>query len=221
MSFDYLMVVPGVIGALTLGSLLGGVARLLQYRHVRWCPEHIGWVMILFVVQIRFWHVSSRREGVELTSDLLGYFAFLVFPVLLYLASAILMPKDMQGQSFSLRDHYYNHSRAFFFICGVASLSVIVLGKVFEARPLCSMANASRLFGGILCFALAFSGRGWEISSRQRLHRVVTGLAMISLFFFLYLASREGKDPREGHARRCTVQCQQVLYCSFSLTGTG
>ena len=107
-----------------------------RHQHVQGYLIHLAWAWILLVLQIQFWYVSSRRAGGEAEGELSGYMAFLVFPTLLYLASTLLMPTDVQGTRFSFRDYYYEHATAFFVICGTASLSVTVLGKLFEDRPL-------------------------------------------------------------------------------------
>ena len=71
-SFDYYMVLPGVVAALSLGRLLKGPALSLQQRlDVQSHPLHLIWAAILFVSQILSWHESAACRGcIDIGTDL-------------------------------------------------------------------------------------------------------------------------------------------------------
>ena len=126
--FSYLMVVPGVIAALTLGRLLGGGALLLRRPDIRPYFIHVGWAILLFLLQIQFWHASSQwSEVTKIGQDVLHYCVYLIFPVTMYLASAILVPTEAPEPNFDYRQYYYDHATVFFSICCASMLSVIII----------------------------------------------------------------------------------------------
>ena len=185
--FDYLMVIPGVIAALTLSRLLAGGALLLQHRHVKPYAVHLAWAAMLFTAQVQFWLVSHRWAERSIDPSLAEYMAFLAFPVLLYLASEVLTPPNaaVVGPDFSLRRHYFDHATPFFGLCCVATLLVIILGGVLDVRPWLSAYNASRGIGVAVTFLLAVVGRKDTTARREQFHIVLTVLAVISFALFL------------------------------------
>ena len=188
-SFSYLMVIPGVISALTLGRLLEGVSlRFRYYQKTKLYPIHFAWTAIVFVAQVQFWFVSFRWAEISPNPSLPRYITFLVFPVLLYLAADVLMPKKVEDPStFSFRTHYFEHATAFFGICCVAILSVIVLGGLLCIRDWITWHNAFRVLGVVVTLLLALVGRHWKECRRQTLHCSLTIVALISLLLFLLL----------------------------------
>ena len=116
-NFDYLMVLPGVVAALSLGRLLSGAALALQRSKVAWYPLHFAWGAILLVMQILSWHESLECRGSDIGQSLLHYLAFFSFPATVYLASTVLMPTAVPaGKTLDFSDHYYNHAAQFVFV---------------------------------------------------------------------------------------------------------
>ena len=185
-NFEHWMVLPGVISALALGRLLGGVAGLFQGRVRRAYHLHYVWAVILFVLQVQYWHVSAGWFGFGIGASLTNYFTYLIFPVSIFLAAGVLMPADMDRADFDCREHYFRQSAVFFSVCSVGILSVICTAKLFLFLPLLDRANTYRFFGGCVVLAMAFVGRGWGFAGRERLHQALTLVAVFLFVGFVY-----------------------------------
>ena len=185
-SFDYLMVMPGVVAALALGRLLSGVAQILPRPNrpevkLYWIP--CAWAGILFVLQILYWHTTRKCSEIPIAQDLSHYLLFFIFPTMVYLAATVLMPKSLPpSQPYSLRNHYYDHALLFFIICGI--------GMAFEASYAeelqCEKGNLDaeityRWIGCIASLGLALTSRMANTRTREWIH----GLGVIFILGLL------------------------------------
>ena len=189
--FAYLIVMPGVVAALALGRLLRGVALALVRPGVKghWVP--IAWAVILFTMQVQYWHTTRLCAGAKI-DNFLDYFNFFTFPVMVYLASTVLMPVNDSPPSnggpqanFDLRKHYLRHASVFFGVCSLGLLLEIASSSAFES--LCKnygtpYDNSFRLAGAVLGLVLAcFRPDRYEL-----LHRAgpVLGAALLGTFIY-------------------------------------
>lgn len=187
-SFDYYMVLPGVVAALSLGRLLKGAALSLQRPEVKWHPLHVAWAVILFVSQIISWHESAACRGcVDIGTSLWHYLAFLGFPTTIYLASTVLtpekMPADEGKQKLDLGEHYYSHAVSFFMLCAVALVIAIITNTVLPCGAggaWLSMENLFRLVGVAIALVLAHN------PENKRLHCSLTWVSALLVAVFAW-----------------------------------
>ena len=162
-AFDHLMVLPGIVAALSLGRLLSGFALSLERSRVTWYPLHLAWAAILFVLQILSWHVSLACRESNIGQSLLNYLAFFTFPATVYLASTVLMPRDVPaGESLDFQTYYYDRAARFFTICTIGLLLTIGTNTVFPCgrTPGLLGENGYRIVGAICTATLAWFSRG-------------------------------------------------------------
>ena len=183
-TFDFLMVMPGVVIALALGRLLAGGAYLLRSPRKRIYPLHLVWAAILFVELIQFWHAMSTRGGNSRLDEMSLYFLFLAFPTCLYLASAVLVPKDVRDTVFNFKNHYYEHAPPFFYIYGVAILFIIAADRFLISLPVVHEINGYRFAIAAAALLLAAVGQRWNDPVREQLHRILTILVLVLLVVF-------------------------------------
>ena len=186
--FAYLIVMPGVVAALALGRLLRGLALGFVRPGVigHWIPS--VWAVILFTMQVQYWHTTRLCAGAKV-DNLLIYCTFFVMPVMVYLASTVLMPVNDSPPhggpraDFDLRKHYLRHASAFFWICCLGLLLEIVMDlsvslpcKEYGTR----YDNSFRGVGACLALGLAY----FKADRYERLHRAgaVLGAALLGVF---------------------------------------
>jgi hypothetical protein len=109
--FEHLMTLGSFILALGLASVLMFLARLAHRRKdARLSGPHFLWMAAIFVNQINFWLGAYALH--DITHSTYVSIAFvIVFPILLYLQSALVVadtdgPLDMQAHHASNK-HYY------------------------------------------------------------------------------------------------------------------
>lgn len=118
-AFNYVAVLVSIIVGLTATRVLGGLGEMMQAANrarIYWV--HLFWhVTLLFNVMLGWWLLYRWR----VTSDW-TFFLFMwitIAPILLYLASAILIPGELETTgSADWRDYYYKNRRGFFFAFG-------------------------------------------------------------------------------------------------------
>lgn len=185
-SFDYFMVMPGVVVALALGRLLKGVAASLVPRRedIRPYWVHHLWAVLVFALLVQYWHTTANCNIGE---GLPQYLLFFVFPVLGYFASAVLMPVDVPAGEFRFRDYYYRHAVLFFSICFIGMVSEILFSASFscDSGAHRGVENWFRGLGAFAAIGLVFVSRVTNESARERIHQVVTLLAVLLFLVFV------------------------------------
>jgi hypothetical protein len=108
--FEYLSVLVSIIIGLGLSHLLTGAARLIQMRRrVRpYLPTYV-WIVVLLLMQVQIWW-AAYGERAETRWSFLGFFSFLLLPILGALVSYILIP-DLEGEhtELDLRASYHEN----------------------------------------------------------------------------------------------------------------
>lgn len=111
--FEYVAVLVSIIIGLGMAHLLRGLVRMIQHpgRHPAYWV-HLGWVVYMFFSLI-FWWWWEFRLG-ELDSWTFDIYLFVIFyAFLLFVASALLFPDDMDGYE-SYKEYFYDRRRWFF-----------------------------------------------------------------------------------------------------------
>ena len=91
-TFEYISVLLSIIVGLGITHLLGGVGRIINEPHryrIYWV--HMVWVAWLFMMLIFFWWYQFQLVGIDLW-HFEHYLVIVLYAVLLYLFSVVLMP---------------------------------------------------------------------------------------------------------------------------------
>ena len=181
-SFSYLSVFISLILGLGVTHLLTGVAALIRSRRELklWWPAPI-WMATTFLIQVQTWWAMFSLRTVEHWS-FAAFLIVLLQPVAIFMMTALIVPRTVDGRTIDLRDEYFQESRWFFsalLLALAASLAknLVLTGSFPE--PLNFAAHL--LFIAIAVAALA--------SKSARVHQIlaIAGLAIfcgyISLLF--------------------------------------
>jgi len=177
---EFLFVLIGVIVGLALCQILTGVANIVSSRHlVRVYWVHLVWVGVLFLQLVYYWHVQHSTIDVE--REFLGYVAAMVFPTLLYLGVALLLPQIDQGEHFDYRRHYYENAEWFFGICG-AGVLVLIYRNTHTIEQLWQLPNIIR-YAALVLLGLLMWNRN------RKLHAALAITTTVLLLGFALLCS--------------------------------
>ena len=118
--FEHLMTLGSFILALGLATILMFVAALVHRRHeVKLSLPHLLWMCAIFINQINFWlgaYVFHRLAHADYAT-----IAFvIVFPVLLYMQSALVVTE--QAGALDLKLHHARNKRAYIGLVIAATL---------------------------------------------------------------------------------------------------
>jgi hypothetical protein len=120
--FEYVVVITSIIIGLALAQLLQGLAQIIQdtrRQTVYWV--HLVWVACMFLQAVFWWWWEYRyRETDTWTFQL--YFFVLSYAFLVYLACALLFPRNIDDYG-SFKIYFYSH-RSWFF--GVLAAGVLM-----------------------------------------------------------------------------------------------
>lgn len=126
-AFNYVAVLVSIITGLALTRLMSGASEMIQAANrprIYWV--HTAWIINLFMDLMLYWWMLYRwRTAPNWTFFL---FVWVTIPaILVYLASAVLVPGELETTgSPTWRDYYYKNRRGFFFIFGIiAPLDII------------------------------------------------------------------------------------------------
>ncbi len=126
-AFNYVAVLVSIITGLAATRLMSGASEMIQAANrprIYWV--HTIWIVNVFIQLMLYWWMLYRwRTAPEWTFFL---FIWVTIPaILVYLASAILFPGELETTgSPTWKDYYYKNRRGFFFIFGaIAPLDII------------------------------------------------------------------------------------------------
>ena len=122
--FAFLATIPGIILGLGIVQILNGLATMLQNKKtVRPYWVHSIWMFLLGLSLIQHWYVlhSWRDFGVNIFS----YIFFLIYPIALFVASALLVPSIAKGEAIDLKDHLFSNHKLFFGMLAIALLEAL------------------------------------------------------------------------------------------------
>jgi hypothetical protein len=182
-TFSYLSVLISIVLGLGITNLLGGVATLLRRRaDVRMFWPLPIWLVTLFLIHVQTWWTMFGLRRVDRWS----FGAFLIVlmqPVLLYLMTALIIPRRAATGALDLEADFFREKRAFF-ACLFTVLLVSLAKDLVLSGHLPSTPNVVA-HGVFVAGALL----GAFIRSR-RFHLVMApvGLALISAYIALLFA---------------------------------
>jgi hypothetical protein len=174
--FDYSAVIVSIVLALGMTQVLSGFANVLRNRErvvLHW-PQ-LAWSVWLFMFHMQIWWSYWDVRSVES----LGYFAFflhLLWPVTLYLLSALAWP-DFGAGPVNLATYFERHRRAFFGLLIAANI-VIASSEILSGNP-----EATRtvlfLIPWIILYSIAIATRS------ARVHNVLAVLALVGMVYWV------------------------------------
>lgn len=183
---DYFSLITAAISiVLGLGivTCLNGIAEMLIHRrHTRMYWVQIVWVGQTLLAQLQlFWTLIQNRQ-IILSLTFFEYVVFWIYPLALYLLSALLFPPNDDDDPVDLREHYYDNHR---WIFGVGTLPpILFLGfhLIYLDLPIFSLQNA---------FPAAFAAITLTLANTEnpRVHAVLTPM-LPSLFVIVILLYR-------------------------------
>lgn len=126
-AFNYVAVLVSIVTGLAIARLMSALSEMIQAANrtrIYWV--HILWIITLFFEVMLYWWVLYRWHSAADWTFFL--FVWVTIPgILVYLASAIIFPGELETTgSPDWRDYYYKNRRGFFFIFGaIAPLDII------------------------------------------------------------------------------------------------
>ncbi|HEX2188856.1 MAG TPA: hypothetical protein VHG51_08165 [Longimicrobiaceae bacterium] len=172
--FEFVSVIISVVIGLGLTHLLTGLVGLVQRgRQVRFYWLHLLWLALLFVSQVFLWWSLWTLQEVR-SWTFFSFLLFLLLPVTLYVAAALLIPDAHGEPSPDLRAHYYQVHRAVFGTLAAFTVLLVLYNALLEGRFRVDVTML--LLGGLLALEL-----GAAASKSPRFHALV-GIAFTALF---------------------------------------
>lgn len=186
--FSFVTAAISIVLGLGIVTCLNGVATMLINRNqVRTYWIHVVWVVQVLLTQVQcFWTLlQNRRVIMELT--FFEYVVFWLYPLALYLLSALLFPSDDVNASINLREHYYDNHRWIFAVGTVPPVLFLGFHLIYLDIPLFSLQNAFPALFGVITTTLA-------ITDRPRVHAALTPVlpALFVIVIALYRLQPEG-----------------------------
>ncbi len=126
-AFNYIAVLVSIVSGLALTRLMSALSEMIQSANrsrIYWI--HVTWILTLVLEVMLSWWVLYRWHS-QTNWTFFLFVWVMIPPTMLYLASAILYPGELEATgSPTWRDYYYKNRRGFFFILGtIAPLDVI------------------------------------------------------------------------------------------------
>ena len=179
--FEHLMTLGSFILALGLATVLMFVAALVHRRHeVKLSLPHLLWMSAIFINQINFWLGSYVFHHIA-HADYMTIGFVIVFPILLYLQSALVVTE--QAGTLDLRLHHARNKRAY--------IGLVIAATLLDAAYFTRVAFMTADFNpaGFLLADLAFVSTGAAaICSENRVVQIgapSVHLALRLIGFFL------------------------------------
>ena len=178
-AFSYLQVLISIVVGLALTHVLAGFAGMIRARSriaVYW--PLAGQMVLLFLLQVQMWWAFFGLREVRRWS-FPEFFAVLMQAVLVYLATAILVPDMRDAGRIDLRECYYREARWYF-----GALLLVVLDSLAKNFLLTGhIQNGIDLAGHIAFVSLSVSGMA---TRREWVHKTIAVAAL--LVFASYIA---------------------------------
>ena len=182
-AFAYLSVLLSIILGLAIAEVLQGFGALLAIRsRVRLYSPSIIWAVMMLLMATQFWWASFGLANRE-HWNFAAFSAVLLQTVMLYMGSAIVLPKIRSDDVIDLRAHYYREIVPFFSF-GLLFLTVGFIKDWLLSGGLPDAVNlAFRAFFAVVTVTALFV-------RRPRVHEVIAPLmaVVITVYFGVIFA---------------------------------
>ncbi|MGZ2413084.1 hypothetical protein ACUXST_002526 [Sphingomonas sp. F9_3S_D5_B_2] len=130
--FDYVMVLASIVIGLALTHLMQGVAGLIQQpRKVRIWWVHLLWVAYMFLASVFWWWSEYLLRDIAVWT--FGIYAFVLsYAFIIYLAAALLFPRDLDG--YSSFENYFLSRRHWFFGVQILWATIDLVDSALKGR---------------------------------------------------------------------------------------
>jgi len=186
--FSFITAAISIVLGLGMVTCLNGIAQMLLHRNrlrTYWVP--IVWAGQVLLTQIQcFWTLLQNR-GVIINLTFFEYVAFWLYPLALYLISALLFPSYDDEDAPDLWTHYYANHRWIFGVGTVPPVLFLAFHLIYLDIPLISLQNAFPALFAAITITLA-------LTARARVHAVLTPVlpALFVVVIALYRLQPEG-----------------------------
>jgi hypothetical protein len=181
--FEHVTVLISIVLGVAVTQLLAHLHALVAARRrVRHYWLAWLWTLLLFVTTVAWWWGAfALRQGTRW--NFFFVLLLLVSPVLLYLASAFVLPTIEPDQQVDLRVHYWQTHRWFF---GVLGASVLI-----DAARRMVLGDAVDSVGVLSNLASAIGAGVLAVSKQERVHAVLAMACAVALGWFILEAALE------------------------------
>ncbi len=181
--FEYITVLLSIILGLGVAQLLSGFARLLRDGR---SLASAWWVIVivlnLLIGMLQVWWVSFIWRGVE-EWTFVGYAAFMVLPILLYLLAYLVLPSDLHLDGDALAQAFVARRRPFYAIIALVPPASFVQQWLLDGnRPAMDLDSMLRLLWIVLAVP-GFCSRRIAVQAGVALLSLALMLAYIYLLF--------------------------------------
>ena len=179
-AFSYLSVLISIVLGLALASLLTGFAAMVRARaRINFYWPLGAQMALLFLVQVQiWWALFSLRELSHWSFP--GFLVVLMQAVLIYLATAILVPDIRDGERIDLKACYFREARWYFATILVAVLDSLVKNLVLTGR----LQHGADLAGHAAFAALCIAG---IVTRREIAHKIIAPAALLAYAAYISL----------------------------------
>lgn len=178
-AFSYLLVLVSIVVGLALTHLLAGLAAMVRARtriSVYW--PIVAQMTLLFLLQVQMWWAFFGLRTVGRWS-FPEFLVVLMQAVLVYLATAILVPDMHDAGQIDLRECYYREARWYFTALFLAVMDSLAKNLVLTGR----FQNGTDLGAHLAFISLCVAGIA---TRREWVHQTIAVVAL--LVFASYIA---------------------------------
>jgi hypothetical protein len=172
--FEFILIPASIIAGLGVAELLGGVVRIFR-GDLKAGSLHSVWVFLVFLVQVQWlwaiWKYHDRADWVFPEFAL-----FLIGPIGLYLAAAILFPAENSAES--LDKYFLSQRKGFFPIAAVTIASL--LASDWIARGELGPGQVVPRVLGIFCFGIL------AMTEKRKVHWTAVIVLIAAVSWFIY-----------------------------------
>lgn len=170
--FEYVVVMVSVVLGLGITQILAATTLVIQQPHrVRADWVHGSWVAYMLVQHFQSWWVIWLFREQMPPLNLITYMVMMGNPVLLYLATSVLLPPRLTRR-IDLREHYERVRGWFFFLFGLSALwplvtLIMLLGRIPLIWPIV-----------LVEFLIPLTG---YLFRQRRIHRLLAWIAWLTV----------------------------------------
>lgn len=176
-AFAYLSVLLSIIIGLAIAEILQGYGTLLLSRgRVKLYAPPLMWSVMMLVLATHFWWASFGMRGRDNWS-FAAFSAVLLQTVMLFMGTALVLPKGHGGDSVDLKAHYYGERVPFF------SFGLLFIAVGFVKLWLLDNEFAPLTLSFFAFFTIA-SLIGL-IFARPRVHEILTPIMALGIAVFI------------------------------------
>lgn len=178
--FEYVSILVSIILGLGITQLLTALGHMLHhYKIVRLYWPHTIWIGFILFLHIQDWFVTYQlRQKTEwkLTEVLF----VLLYPIVLYIITKIILPTKGKKQIQALESYYYLKSPIFFSLLSIAILLSILFNIFLLGNSLPSQSM-------LIIFLLTAAYLGLSSNRHPRIHEVFAILVLIGTLVSIFL----------------------------------